>query len=78
MTMTEQLPNFVTVAEVARLYGCSRQTIRRRIHDGTLTAYRPGSRAIRLDLGQVQAAFQLPSAGSAACEVLAPRPTESA
>lgn len=49
---------FVSVAEAARVYGCSPATIRRRIEDGTLTAYRLGSRTIRLDLEQAQAALQ--------------------
>jgi excisionase family DNA binding protein len=39
----------VSIAEAADTYNCSQRTIRRRIADGTLPAYRVGPRMIRLD-----------------------------
>lgn len=42
-------PRYGTVAEAARVLGCSEQTVRARIADGRITATRIG-RAVRVDL----------------------------
>lgn len=39
----------LTIAEAAVRRGCSQKTIRRRIADGTLPAYRLGPKLIRID-----------------------------
>ena len=55
---TETRPRpYMTVAQVARQYEISQQTVYRRIWDGTLTAYRPG-RIIRLDPAEVAEVFR--------------------
>ena len=43
-----------SVADAATIFGVSQKTIRRRIADGTLTAYRFGPRLIRVDVLEVQ------------------------
>jgi excisionase family DNA binding protein len=48
----------MSIQDAARRLGQSTQTIRRRIADGTLTAYRVGPRAIRLDTAEVEALAQ--------------------
>lgn len=48
----------LTIADVAKLYNVSRSTIYRRIKDGTLTAYKLGSRTIRFDAAEVAADFR--------------------
>jgi len=39
---------YITAYEAAALVGCTHATIRRRINDGTLPAYRFGPRTIRI------------------------------
>ena len=46
---------YETIAEAAGRLGVSQRTIRRRIADGHLTAYRLGPRLIRLDAIEVDA-----------------------
>lgn len=48
----------LSIADVAKLYGVSRNTIRRRIKDHTLKIYRLGPQVIRLDPQEVAAAFR--------------------
>jgi excisionase family DNA binding protein len=48
----------LTIADLERLYNVSRSTIYRRIKDGTLPAYKLGSRTIRFDAAEVAAAFR--------------------
>lgn len=48
----------LSVADVASIYNVSAATVYRRIKDGTLTAYRLGSRTIRLDAAEVAEAFK--------------------
>lgn len=48
----------LTIADIANRYNVSRSTVYRRIKDGTLTPYRLGPRAIRLDAAEVATAFQ--------------------
>lgn len=42
------------IAAAAAYASCSTKTIRRRIADGTLTAYRFGPRIIRVDLAELE------------------------
>jgi excisionase family DNA binding protein len=46
-------PDWVTIAAAAERLGLSTKSIRRRIADGTLPAYRIGPRLIRLDSADV-------------------------
>ena len=46
-------PDLVTIAVAAERLGLSTKSIRRRIADGTLPAYRVGPRLIRLDAEDV-------------------------
>lgn len=50
--MTRRL---VSIAETAAYASVNPRTIRRRIADGTLNAYRLGPRLIRIDLDEVDA-----------------------
>ena len=53
------------IAVAARLTGLSTRTIRRRISDGTLTGYRLGSRAILVDLDELDGALTpIPTVGT--------------
>lgn len=55
--------NYVTLAEAAELMSVSIKTVRRRIADGTLPAYRCGQRIIRVRLEDLQLVFRrIPSA----------------
>lgn len=55
----------ISQADAAEYLGCSVKTIRRRISDGTLTAYRVGkTHTIRLDKDEVDAILRpIPTAG---------------
>lgn len=46
-----------TLAQAAARYGVHPKTIRRRVADGTITAYRIGPRLVRVDPDEVDAAF---------------------
>ncbi|MGH3261435.1 MAG: helix-turn-helix transcriptional regulator [Trebonia sp.] len=46
-------PDWVTIATAAERLGLSTKSVRRRIADGTLPAYRIGPRLIRLDSADV-------------------------
>lgn len=54
-----------SIAQTAELLGVSQKTIRRRIADGTLTAYRSGPRLVRIDLDVAEDALlcPIPTAG---------------
>lgn len=53
-----------SIDQGAELMGCNPKTIRRRIADGTITAYRLGG-LIRIDLDELEAAMRvIPTAGS--------------
>jgi excisionase family DNA binding protein len=56
MTETSPPRRLVTINEAADHAHCGRSTIKRRLADGTLTAYRLG-RMVRVDLDQLDAAF---------------------
>lgn len=56
------LPTYLSLTEAAEIMSLSIKTIRRRISDGTIPAYRCG-RTIRIQLEDLQAAFRrLPAA----------------
>jgi len=55
---------YLTLAEAAELMSVSVKTLRRRIADGTLPAYRCGRRVIRVRLDDLDHVFQrVPAAG---------------
>jgi len=57
---------YVTIAAAAEYTNLHTQTIRRRIADGTIPAYRIGPRMLRVDLAEVHAALrQIPTGGQA-------------
>ena len=59
---TKSLPTYLSLTEAAEIMSLSVKTIRRRISDGTIPAYRCG-RTIRVRLEDLQAAFRrLPAA----------------
>jgi excisionase family DNA binding protein len=45
----------ITIADAAKEFGVCERTVRRRIADGTLPAYRVGPRAIRIDVDDLGA-----------------------
>jgi excisionase family DNA binding protein len=49
MATKHSMPEVYTIQQSAELAGVTTQTIRRRISDRTLKAYRVGPRAIRVD-----------------------------
>lgn len=54
----------ISIAQAAERAGVSRDTIRRRIADGSLPAYRMGPRLIRLDPADVDALLRpVPAVG---------------
>ena len=65
--MTEEPKQYESIADAARRGRCSPKTIRRRIAEGNLTAYRFGPHLIRLDPAEVDALLRpIPTAGTAA------------
>jgi len=56
---------YVKVAEAAEYLNVTDRTIRQMVADGRLTAYRAGTRLVRLDLNEIDAAMQ-PFGGGAA------------
>ncbi len=60
-------PQYETVAQAADRLHVSTKTLRRRIAEGRITAYRFGPHLIRLEACEVDAALRpIPSAGTAA------------
>jgi excisionase family DNA binding protein len=49
------MPKTVSIAAAAEHYGVSRQTVRRWIAGGKITAYRVEPRLIRVDLDEIEA-----------------------
>ena len=47
--MTEPTPNYMSIQDAAKYLGVTTKTIRRRIADESLPAYRIGTRLIRID-----------------------------
>ena len=58
--------HYETLAESAERHRCSTKTLRRRIAEGKLTAYRFGSHLIRLDPAEVDDALLRPIPSAAA------------
>ena len=68
MGTTKLLPatqrRLASINAAAEYAGVSAKTIRRRISDGTIKGYKLGSRTIRVDLLELDAAFRaIPTAG---------------
>lgn len=64
MSAASTAPARISIAQAAERAGVSRDTIRRRIADGSLPAYRMGPRLIRLDPADVDALLRpVPAAG---------------
>ena len=58
------LPVYLSIEEAVEVMSLSTKTIRRRISDGSIPAYRCGRRNIRIRLDELEAAFRkLPSTG---------------
>jgi excisionase family DNA binding protein len=56
-------PSYLTLTEAAELMSVSVRTVRRRISDGTIPAYRCGRRVIRVRFEDLELAFhRIPSA----------------
>lgn len=56
MTTPNDRPAYVSIEEAARIAGLSTKTIRRRIADGSIPAFRFGPRSIRIKLADLEAA----------------------
>jgi excisionase family DNA binding protein len=56
----------ISIKEVTARYHISRDTIRRRIADGSITAYRQGPKLIRIDRAEMERGLfhQLPTTGN--------------
>jgi excisionase family DNA binding protein len=58
------LPVYLSIEEAAEVMSLSTKTIRRRISDGSIPAYRCGRRNIRIRLDELEAAFRkVPATG---------------
>jgi excisionase family DNA binding protein len=55
---------YVSITDAAEYLGVAPRTIRQMIADGRLTGYRSGSRLVRLDRNEIDAAMQ-PFGGAA-------------
>lgn len=64
MTTKNAPRRMVGLAEAADHFGVCTKTLRRRIADGTIKAYRLGSKTIRVDLNEAEAAFLRPIAAA--------------
>jgi len=56
--MSNQAKNLVRLSKAVEIFPVSKNTLRRRIADGSLTAYRCGPRIIAVDLNEVEAMFK--------------------
>ena len=62
-----QRPPLITIADAAARWQVHPRTIRRRIAEGSLTAYRVGPHLIRLDADELDAMLRpIPAAGAVA------------
>ena len=55
--VAKRLGPYISITESAELLGCTTRTIRKMIADGRLSAYRLGSRFVRLHRDEVLAAL---------------------
>ena len=60
----ERRRKYVTQAQAAEYLGVTARTIRQMIADGRLTGYRSGTRLVRVDLNEIDAAMR-PFGGAA-------------
>ena len=56
--MSNETKNLVRISEATKRFPVSKNTIRRRISDGSLRAYRFGPRIIAVDLNEIEALFK--------------------
>ena len=57
--------HLISLGEAAEIIGCHPRTIRRRISEGQLTAYRVGPRLLRVDEAEVEHLLRpLPTGGA--------------
>lgn len=56
--MSDTTTRRVPLADAAALVPCSTRTLRRRIADGSLTAYRFGPKLLLIDLDDLERVFQ--------------------
>jgi excisionase family DNA binding protein len=56
--MSNETKNLVRISEATKRFPISKNTIRRRINDGSLVAYRFGPRIIAVDLDELEALFK--------------------
>ena len=56
--MSNETKRLVRISEATKRFPISKNTIRRRINDGSLTAYRFGPRIIAVDLNEIEAMFK--------------------
>ena len=61
-----QPSHLVSIAQAAEHLGVTTKTVRRRIADGTIPAYRFGGRLLRVDLNELEAALRRIPVGGAA------------
>ncbi len=64
MATQSQTRRYVSIAHAADYLGVTTRTIRQMISDGRLLGYRAGTRLVRVDLNEVDAAMQ-PFGGAA-------------
>lgn len=57
-TTKKKLPVYVSLEEAAEILSVSKKTVRRRISDGTIPAYRCGRRPIRIRLEDLEGALR--------------------
>ena len=62
----KSMPDLLTLAEASRMLGLSDKTIRRYIASGTLTGYRIGPRALRVDALEVRSLAEVVPTASVA------------
>ena len=55
---TRALPIYLSIEEAADVMSLSTRTIRRRISDGTIPAYRCGRRNVRIRMDELEAALR--------------------
>jgi excisionase family DNA binding protein len=61
----QNAPQFITISEAADLWHVHPRTVRRRIAEGALTAYRVGPHLIRIDANELKSVMvKIPNRGA--------------
>lgn len=58
MQETKNRRHYITLAEAAEYLSVTDRTVRQMIADGRLTGYRSGTRIVRVDLNEIDAAMR--------------------